>query len=277
MDTTTLRHFFSVTGTVAPGLAAWVAERLWFTPPRPPVSAATRAALSKGDAFPLAVDGRRLAAWSFGEGPTVALMHGWGGYAGQLEPFIAPLVAAGHRVVAFDAPGHGSSPASSAGRRQSTFLDFAAALQAIAASTGPVHGIVAHSGGAVATGIALRQGLTVKRLALLAPMTRPAEYAALYSDALGLSLAVQERWQTRATSRLKGSWASFDVTTLSETNATPATLVVHDKADREVPFADGELLATRWPGAELHPVSGLGHRRLLKDADVIRRTVEFLE
>ena len=274
MDTMVpLRHFFSVTGTVAPGLAAWVVERLWFTPPRPPVSASARAALSKGDAFPLAVDGRQLAAWSFGEGPNVALMHGWGGYAGQLEPFIAPLVAAGHRVIAFDALGHGSSPASTAGRRQSTFLDFAAGLQAIAASTGPLHGIVAHSGGAVATGIALRQGLTVKRLALIAPMTRPAEYAALYNQALGLSPTVQARWQKRAMDRLKGSWASFDVTTLSP---APPTLVVHDKEDREVPFADGALLASTWPGAQLHPVTGLGHRRLLKDADVVRRTVNFI-
>ncbi len=53
-------------------------------------------------------------------------------------------------------------------------------------------------------------------------------------------------------------------------------LIVHDRGDPEVPFHDAERLAARWPGATLMATTGLGHRRILKDDEVIRRAVEFL-
>ncbi|MGZ5446135.1 MAG: alpha/beta hydrolase [Thermoanaerobaculia bacterium] len=55
---------------------------------------------------------RRLQrAWSWGEGPAVLLVHGWGGHAAQFQSFVEPLVRAGFRAIAFDAPSHGSSGA----------------------------------------------------------------------------------------------------------------------------------------------------------------------
>jgi pimeloyl-ACP methyl ester carboxylesterase len=239
------------------------------------VPAAARAALARGERLQLLVGGRRVAAWSFGRGPVALLMHGWGGYAGQLEPFIGPLTAAGWRVVAFDAPGHGGSAGSSTGWRQATFFDFAAGMQALAAVAGPVRAVLAHSGGAIATGIALRQGLAVERLVLLAPMTRPAGHAARFGEALGLSAEVHARWQALAEARLGASWDAFDLTRLPAAAAPPA-LVLHDRGDREVAFDESAALAAAWPAASLEPLSGLGHRRLLRDPAVVARAVAFL-
>lgn len=132
---------------------------------------------------------------------------------------------------------------------------------------------MAHSGGAIATGIALRDKLGVDRLVLLAPMTRPRQYAATFSQALGLDARVRDGWQARALKRIGLSWHELDVTGPS-TPRVPA-LVIHDRDDKEVPFADGEALANTWPNVTLHPVTGLGHRRLLKDPDVIARTTTF--
>jgi pimeloyl-ACP methyl ester carboxylesterase len=53
-------------------------------------------------------------------------------------------------------------------------------------------------------------------------------------------------------------------------------LVIHDEDDREMPIRSGELVARSWPRAELVRTSGLGHRRILRDAGVIERTVEFV-
>ena len=44
-----------------------------------------------------------------GAGPRILLVHGWGGHAARLRRYVRPLNAAGFRVVAFDAPGHGGS------------------------------------------------------------------------------------------------------------------------------------------------------------------------
>lgn len=269
-----LRRVFTAVSGVAPGLAAWAAERLWFTPPRPKISKEARSLLARGTPIPLRTDGRKVAAWSFGSGRPVALMHGWGGYAGQLSPFVEPLVAAGFQVVAFDALAHGASPSSRTGVRLSTFFDFANGLAAVRAKVGPLHAVVAHSGGAIATGIALRAGLEVDRLVLLAPMTRPRQYAALFSQALGLDARVSEQWQQRALERIGLTWDELDVTG-PKTPRKPA-LVVHSTDDKEVPFADGEALAASWPGSTLVPVAGLGHRRILRDVGVVTKSVEFL-
>ncbi len=269
-----LRRAFSAVSGVSPGLAAWAAERLWFTPPRPPISKEARKVLARGTPFPLEIDGRKVAAWSFGSGRPIALMHGWGGYAGQLSPFVDPLVAAGFQVVAFDALAHGASPASRTGVRLSTFFDFANGLAALQKKVGPLHAVIAHSGGAIATGIALRAQLEVERLVLLAPMTRPRQYATLFSQALGLDPRVSEQWQARALNRIGLTWDELDVTA-AQTPRKPA-LVVHSRDDKEVPIADGEALVAAWPNATLMPVEKLGHRRLLKDSAVISRAVEFL-
>jgi pimeloyl-ACP methyl ester carboxylesterase len=56
---------------------------------------------------------------------------------------------------------------------------------------------------------------------------------------------------------------------------TPA-LIIHDRDDPDVPYAHGEEIANAWPGAQLVATAGLGHRAILRDPDVVRRTVEFL-
>ena len=53
--------------------------------------------------------GDEIAVYAWGNGPTILCVHGWGGRATNFAAFIGPMVAAGFRVVAFDAPGHGQS------------------------------------------------------------------------------------------------------------------------------------------------------------------------
>jgi pimeloyl-ACP methyl ester carboxylesterase len=53
-------------------------------------------------------------------------------------------------------------------------------------------------------------------------------------------------------------------------------LLAHDVDDREVPFAHGREVAAAWPGAELMPLHGLGHRRMLVAEAVIARAVRFI-
>jgi pimeloyl-ACP methyl ester carboxylesterase len=57
--------------------------------------------------------------------------------------------------------------------------------------------------------------------------------------------------------------------------STPA-LVVHDRADAEVPWNDGAAIATAWPGARLVATEGLGHRRILRDRHVVSGAASFV-
>jgi pimeloyl-ACP methyl ester carboxylesterase len=289
-------------GVALPGVAARVVERLWCTPPRAPLTDAARAVLASGEPMTLAADGRRVAGWAWGDGPGVLLVHGWGGHAGQLTAFVAPLVAAGYRVLAFDAPGHGRSGPGALGRGRATLLDFRWALALAAARVGRPYAVVAHSIGATAAAWAMAGGpsggpsgassagpgtapdgaappthaFAPDRAVFLAPAASPADYAARFGRALGVSDAVGRRWQSRLAARLDFRWDELDVCRAPARTRTPPLLVVHDRADRNTAWADGAAVAACWPGATLHTTEGLGHRRLLGDPGVVARVADFL-
>src|ERR1051326_2880782 len=104
---TSLRTAFRVLEAVAPGPGARWAERIWLTVPKQAWRPRTPVAVPEGKPFVLTVGHSAVRGMAWGEGPTVYLVHGWGGTGAQLDAFVEPLIAAGHRVVSFDAPGHG--------------------------------------------------------------------------------------------------------------------------------------------------------------------------
>jgi len=75
--------------------------------------------------------------------------------------------------------------------------------------------------------------------------------------------------------RLGVSWSSLDVASFAAQMRTPL-LVIHDREDAEVPWQEGAIIAQAWPGARLSTTSGLGHRRLVRDREVVREAVDFV-
>jgi len=256
---------------LAPQRAEALALRLFATPQRPLRTGDPEVTLP-GHRFTIEAGGHRLAAWDWGrEGPTVILTHGWSGHAGQMAGFVAPLVRAGYYVVAFDHPAHGQSEG-----KQANYLTVAAALTAVARRVGPVHAVIGHSFGCTATILALARGLPVERVVLVAPPAESPLFARAFGRAIGLPAPRVEGMVDRIRVAVGGDLAALDARHLARRLATPA-LIVHDPADREVPFAHAEAIAAAWPGARLHPVDGLGHYRLLRDPGVIERAVEFVQ
>mgnify|MGYP003786172511 CR=1 FL=1 len=56
----------------------------------------------------------------------------------------------------------------------------------------------------------------------------------------------------------------------------PPTLIVHDVNDMSIPVGDGPAIAAAWVGARLRTTAGLGHRRILRDPDVVAEVVDFV-
>jgi pimeloyl-ACP methyl ester carboxylesterase len=272
-----VRSAFRVLEHTAPGLGARWAERIWFTLPRAGDPTGSRSvAAPPGAPFTLAVDGHQVVGETWGDGPAVYLMHGWAGHRGQLAPFVAPLVARGHRVVAFDAPSHGESGPGAYGPRSSSIPEFAAALSAVVETHGPAHAIVAHSMGGSATAVALCDGLRAGRVVLLAPMASPLSYARQFAAVFGFGERVYRRLIARVERRVGAPMHHFDVPELGRAVAMPPTLIVHDDDDASTPVTDGAAIAAAWSGSRLHVTSGLGHRRLLRDPDVVAEVVTFV-
>ncbi len=269
-----VRAAFWMLERMAPGLGARWAERIWFTLPRR--QDGYRRPTEPGTPFTADIDGHDVVGEVWGDGPVVYLVHGWAGYAGQLAAFVPPLVARGYRVVAFDAPSHGASAPGAYGPRSSSIPEFAAALAAVVARYGPARGIIAHSMGCTAAAVALHDGLAAGRVAMLAPMASPASYARQFAAALNFGERIHARLVARVERRVGVPMRHFDVPEIGRTLAVPPTLVVHDRDDASTPVADGEAVAAAWTGSRLRVTSGLGHRRLLRDPDVVADVVDFI-
>lgn len=281
-----VRGAFGTLERLAPSIGARWAEHLWMTLPRtgqhlgddapsgePFVVTVPRPASSSGAGRVTGVD---VVGRVWGSGPTVYLVHGWAGHRRQYAELVAPLVARGVRVVAFDMPSHGDSGPGMFGPRSTSFVEFAATIEAVVARFGEPHAIVAHSAGAIATACTLTDGMHADRLVLLAPMVGPLPHLRLFARGLGFGDRVFNRLVTRLEHRVGAPMRHFDVPELGRATAMPPTLVIHDRGDRSTPVSDGAAIAAAWPSARLHVTEGLGHNRLLRDPEVITRIADFV-
>src|SRR5881409_2736539 len=265
-----VRPAFAALSVLAPALAASVAERVFLTAPRHRAPEHETAALAGARRTIVQVGGSPVSVWTWGHGPVVLLVHGWGGRGAQLARFVEPLVASGCSVVTFDAPGHGGSP-----EPRSSIVAFLTAIQAIDRTLGPVRGVIAHSIGAVAAARALYEGLGADAAVFIAPPADLVLQAHTLLDVLGFGRRARERMQARIEQRLGIAWSALDVRSYAPDMRAPL-LVVHDRDDNEVPWQDGAILARDWPGAELSMTGGLGHRRILRDPGVVKGVTAFV-
>jgi pimeloyl-ACP methyl ester carboxylesterase len=264
------RTLFRGVTPVAPGAAASLALALFRRPPRHRDSAEERDVIANAERLFLSLDGKPLAAWRWGHGPAVLLVHGWGSRGSRLGSFVAPLTEAGYSVVAFDAPGHGASAG-----RLSSLPQFISAIERLGRELGSLEAIVAHSMGGAATTLAMARGLPVRRVVFLAPAADPAGYSERFAELLGLTPDVLRRMKQSIERRFGQPWDDFDVLRAARKMTAPL-LVFHDRDDRDVAWTDGAAIAAAWPGAELVSTEGLGHRRIVHDPGVVSRTVAFL-
>lgn len=269
------RAAFSTLNRVSPNAAAAWALRMWCTlPTSRGLRRDLRPYIGWLDTVHLP-DGRRVVSESWGEGPTIYLLHGWGGWRGQLGSFVTPLVRAGFEVVAFDVPSHGESGVGNLGKRRSTAMEFAETLTAVARRYGTPAGVVAHSFGAPMSVLAIRDGLHIGRLAFIAPVGRPIKQTETMQRMLGYDDRAHQRFLEHLQRLADRPLPEFDIDAPLPTVAAPA-LIVHDTDDKEVPVTEGEWLANYWPEADLVTTNGLGHQRILGDPGVVNRVADFL-
>jgi pimeloyl-ACP methyl ester carboxylesterase len=207
-------------------------------------------------------------------GPLVVLTPGWGGYAHQMLPLAQALAAQGLRPVIVEMPAHGRSPGS-----VSNLPQFARVIEYVTARLQQeghrVRAIVAHSLSANAAAYAGSRGLPVERLVLLAPPASPHEFTRLFAAVFGLSEKTRAGMQRLIEAREGILMPQFEPQAVGPRINVP-TLVVHDRDDRINRFQDGEAFAGAVAGSKFVITEGLGHRRILKDDDVLRLVTTFL-
>lgn len=249
---------------VSPTLAGDIAYRLFFTTaPRMPVREVDAPTHADARRKRLAVRGVEIVAYEWGNGPrTVLLLHGWRGRASQFAPLVRELVAEGFRVLAFDAPAHGSSPG-----RSTDIRDWIDAAEQLQAANGPFDAIIGHSFGALAALTIARSTVPTPAVAAIAGAASPDAFVAQFAEDLRLDAATTARLSERFRRRLGMDQAAVSARYDAAQHPLPADtalLVVHDRGDRRMPDHDSlRLHEAHGTRSRLVRTDGLGHTRVL--------------
>jgi pimeloyl-ACP methyl ester carboxylesterase len=272
-----VRGWFAALSTVSPGLAAAHASRIFFKPQRRTRSAPGVLGGVQPVEFRIRSGQDQVVGWSYGSGPTVLLVHGWGGCAGDWSGLTPLLTEAGYRVVMFDFPAHGLSSGVRTALPDMVRAIHSVALELAFGPAGgfaPVEAVVAHSFGGAAAVLAAREGLLARRMVLLNPVGDPMSFAEPVAHALGLDRATRAGMLDRIRIRAGGDLRRIDVVRAARDLPLPG-LVIHDSDDATVPYAQGKAIAGTWPHARFVTTRGLGHRGALKSPAVLAGIAAF--
>ncbi len=274
-----VRRAFAVLERLAPALGARWALELWCTPPVMDSSLRMPPGVGPGAPVEAVWNGHQVAGETWGDGPPVYLVHGWGGCRAHLGVFVKPLAAAGFRVIAFDLPSHNESESGALARGRTTIVECARAVQAFVHAHGPAHAIVAHSLGAKAAVLAVAQALSVERMVFLAPMGDFSLYLDLFADRHGFGPRIRGGLHRRLDRRLGVPLLDTDIPALAARIHDVPLLTVHDPDDPDSPYETSERIVDTWDGSSLLTTRGLGrlaHYRVLRHRPAITAAVAFI-
>jgi len=257
-------------GAVSPRLAGRVAFELWRRP-----MARGQLRSSEREVHEAArvevVDGIATYAWGDGRRP-VLLVHGWRSRASRYAGFVTRLLELGYSPVSYDAPGHGES----AGPIVS-ILGHQRIIRGLAERHGPFEGVIAHSLGVPFALYAVREGVAARRLVMISGVADFAYLADAFCQELGLGPKVNQSLR-RSIERgyFDGDetiWTRFSVAT-----GEIGLLVIHNDEDDVVDPRQARVLLRSY-GSRAHflGTTGLGHRRIMVDPEVITEAVAFLQ
>lgn len=270
-----LRQIFKILNILSTDLASRLALKIFLTPPRHGIPHWQKPYLASAKQSSLPFNKNTIVIYEWGEGESIVLLiHGWGGRGTQLGAFIHSLVQSGYRVVAFDGPAQGDST----GKRSNMF-EFSALIAEIIKNKGSCYALIGHSFGAACSLLALHQySLPIKKLVLIGCPASSIWITEDFAEKLAISKKTIQRMRKRIQMRYGNHWTWEELLSLKYLfkKVSSPTLIIHDKNDKEVPYSQAMELNSVGNASELFTTQHQGHRRILRNRDVIRKAVEFI-
>ncbi len=203
---------------------------------------------------------------------TLLFIHGWTGRGTQVVNYIDRLNAAGYRVISFDGPAHGNSPG-----RQTSALEMTDTVLALSRHYGKIDAAITHSFGGMILAYAMSLGLKIERAAMICPPKNIKIILDNFQRILTLPESVMQVL-IRKSYATYGQITNNAVDTVNNLKTSSCKgLVIHDEDDTDISWHSSEEIAKAWPGAKFIKTSGLGHRRIIHDIDVIKHITDFLQ
>jgi hypothetical protein len=209
--------------------------------------------------------------FKWGDGKVkVLLTHGWASKATDFYELINALRTLDVTVIAFDAPGNGSSEG-----ELSNLLLFAGGVKAVVARFGAPDVSIGHSLGAMANVIGLEQ--TPPRLIIsLSPLIRLKENFISSMSSQSISESDQSAFFQSFVERFDMDPADFDMNKVYKFADRVEHWLAYDDQDLVSPFPYLQDFLEKHPSVKSAKFGGVGHERIIKDEGVIREIRSFL-
>lgn len=242
--------------------------------PKIPLRMVHQELLDKAEHFQLSVHDAHFSknelifnGFKWGDGQEkILITHGWSSKAADFSVLIESLLQRQNvQVIAFDAPGNGSSAA-----ELSNLILYIEAIKQIIAHYGEPAIVVGHSLGAMANMIALQQSaVSPQMLISIAPVIRLKALFTNIMDGVSVPAAVQEQFFVAFEETFQRPVTDYDLDSYYRFNQELHHWIAYDEDDRVVNSTYlNDFLSSR-PFIQSTNYKGIGHEKLIRHAVLI--------
>jgi hypothetical protein len=204
----------------------------------------------------------------------VIITHGWSSKGADFIDLITALRTIDDlQIIAFDAPGNGSSEG-----ELSNLLLFVGAVKAIINTYGAPDVLIGHSLGGFANTLTLKEtGIKPSLLITITPMVRLKENFIATMTAADVPEVAQDKFFKHFEAIFGLSTADFNLANMYQDGIAIKHWLAYDQEDKMTPFAYVRELLTKHPEIISKEFDGVGHERIIKDPRVIADILELVK
>jgi pimeloyl-ACP methyl ester carboxylesterase len=202
------------------------------------------------------------------------ITHGWGSKAADFAEIITALKEVDDlEIIAFDAPGNGSSEG-----ELSNLLLYVLAVKAIAHKYGAPDIFIGHSLGAMANVIALSElEITTSVLISIAPLIRLKENFEASMNAVEIPQAAQDRFLESFEEKFGKPASYYNLNDWYSSGQQLNHWLAYDQNDRISTYNYLEEFLNNNPSIKIRNYDGVGHERIVKSEEVINDLVKIVK
>ena len=257
---------------ISPKLATVFAAKLFTTPIKHKIPKREFEMDEKSDQKTIVIPtiNKSVVVYQYGQSnKKVLLVHGWSGRGTQLVKIADEFLKSGYSTISFDAPAHGKSSGN-----QTIMTEFIATILEINKQYGPFESAIGHSLGGMSILNAIKQGLQLNTAVIIGSGDIVQDIIEDFIAKLELKPSFATNLRLHFEKKYGQKMNDYSAYQAAKEITIPV-LVIHDKDDPEVPVKASQHIYDHLKNGELLLTSGLGHRKILGDSAVVKKTVQF--
>jgi pimeloyl-ACP methyl ester carboxylesterase len=228
--------------------------------------------LNTSERFSIDYEGKKVQGYRWGTGNRrLLLCHGWESHSYWWRNVVNGLSKEEFTIYSIDAPGHGLSEG-----HYINAVHYSGLIEKLVMEWGGVYAILGHSLGALSAVYTLYRlpKLPVQKIVVMAAPGEVRQFFEYYRKLLGLSSACIKAI-LKFFGETMGHGPEFFSLQKFASSLAVSGLIIHDKDDREAPYAYALAAHENWANSQMISTSGLGHN--LKSMTLIENVKEFLD